>query len=1028
MESLLKSNRCKGYNILLHNSQMLMIQKSYISEEDIINKFNKFKKISKEIVWLIDGNSGIILNKLSTNNYLIIFSDEWKYKSFQKTYKYILIDIGDMIFKIELNKIKSGMIELREYKTLEETNRFLQMNANNIWDFWEDDNTIKSVLSVHQQGAGNGKTFGIWKSICENVDKKTYFIITKQHSAKTVIYEELQDQKNRYLNGESMFHIENILNDTEENTDKHYVIKYVNKKSNRECIVIIGTIDSFCFNLANSKEGGANYFSGIVDNIAENGATKIADGYMKYAGQYIQLSKETEIWIDEVQDLPINYLYAISKIIYDTGCYVNVVGDKLQSLEYHNNFLTSIVKEGLPNITIDIREPVNINRRIKVTNMGDEINKLCAFEKYNLPPIMCDKDIDKCLNTEPIKIMHDLPKIYDDNKREERITVYCNKIMEFYNYEVETNGYLPNDFLIIFPIMKSNSIAPELETKIQNYWVKKYNNKYTRYVYLHKHTEGSVINTSDSVNATRIMSIRSSKGDGRNVVFILSLTDSSLKLLSNKVKDLVYYSYIHVALTRAKRQIYFDLNKNNDDVHKMFMNCGYDECFPLITKNIKLNKIQDIIDKNRLIKLLEDNAVSYSNIIDGNKVCLKKQKKTECIDWGYHCIKYLTYYYNIIINIISTKDKANAADAADANKSQLFVVLNLIAKKKIVSYSVNDFWEYLDNYNRKTYKEGEIGHIPLCKISDKAHYIKYHDIIYHAIAKVQKKIKFNMLNDLSVYESIILAYLIELFMCKRYSNITPMDLYNITDFFNNDNDNENKEQELFNSILNIRNIVNKCSIKKFENINWNIFKYIELKSINDYFRIFKTNYPIIGNNKDKVIHIILKSNISQLNFWDIMIEILFERFLIYNPQYEKDKGRYENKEIITYCFLLDDNSYLKIKWKWDKILFNELKKIIFSGLFSHFSNTHIDIYNYFTLIIRKKEELWNENPCKILDFIIEKIEEKEQTYPNYIRSFFEDISMKIEDKEDYEYIHSFDGFNNKLNKKLEKYLNKYLEL
>jgi hypothetical protein len=452
------------------------------------------------------------------------------------------------------------------------------------------------------------------------------------------------------------------------------------------------------------------------------------------------------------------------------------------------------------------------------------------------------------------------------------------------------------------------------------------------------------------------------------------------------------------------------------------MNCGYDECFPLITKNIKLNKIQDIIDKDRIIKLLEDNSISYNNIIDSNKISLKKKKKTECIDWGYHCIKYLTYYYNIIINIINKKHDTDAN-----NKSQLFVVLNLIANKKIVSYYVNDFWEYLENYNNKIYKQGEIEHIPLCKISDKTHYIKYHDIIYQAITQVQRKIKLNILNDLSVYESIILAYLIELFICKRYSNITPMDLYNITDFFNND-DNNDKERELFNSILNIRNIVNKCSIKKFENITWNIFKYIELKSINSYFRIFKSNFPIIGNNKDTVIHIILKSNISQLNFWDIMIEILFERFLIYNPLSEKDKGKYENKEIITYCFLLDDNSYLKIKWKWDKILCNELKIVIFDGLFSHFSDNHIDIYNYFSLVSKKNEELWNENPCKIIDFIIEEIEVREQTYPNYIRSFFEDISIKIEDKEDYEYIHSFDGFNDRLNKKLEKYLNKYLEL
>ncbi len=71
-----------------------------------------------------------------------------------------------------------------------------------------------------------------------------------------------------------------------------------------------------------------------------------------------------------------------------------------------------------------------------------------------------------------------------------------------------------------------------------------------------------------------------------------------------------------------------------------------------------------------------------------------------------------------------------------------------------------------------------------------------------------------MLNELTIYESIILTYLVELYISKRYSEITPMDLYNITDFFNN---NEcNKERELFDSIVNIRNIVNKCSIKNIK--------------------------------------------------------------------------------------------------------------------------------------------------------------------------------------------------------------------
>ena len=70
---------------------------------------------------------------------------------------------------------------------------------NEIWNFWEDDNVVKSTLSVHQQGAGNGKTYSIWKSITENTDRKTYIIVTKQHSAKTVIYEELNDQKKRLI-------------------------------------------------------------------------------------------------------------------------------------------------------------------------------------------------------------------------------------------------------------------------------------------------------------------------------------------------------------------------------------------------------------------------------------------------------------------------------------------------------------------------------------------------------------------------------------------------------------------------------------------------------------------------------------------------------------------------------------------------------------------------------------------------------------------------------------------------------------
>ena len=160
--------------------------------------------------------------------------------------------------------------------------------------------------------------------------------------------------------------------------------------------------------------------------------------------------------------------------------------------------------------------------------------------------------------------------------------------------------------------------------------------------------------------------------------------------------------------------------------------------------------------------------------------------------------------------------------------------------------------------------------------------------------EVQENIKNNSLSKLTVYQSIILTYMIQIHTSKKYADMTPMDIYNITDDFQQ---NTNKEKELLNNIKNVKNIIEKSSIKSYNNIEWNIYKHIQLDSEKDYFKISKLQYPIIGNNKTDIIHIILKSNISQLNFHDIMIEVLLERFLIYNPKSDKDIKKYKDKKI-----------------------------------------------------------------------------------------------------------------------------------
>ena len=426
---------------------------------------------------------------------------------------------------------------------------------------------------------------------------------------------------------------------------------------------------------------------------------------------------------------------------------------------------------------------------------------------------------------------------------------------------------------------------------------------------------------------------------------------------------------------------------------------------------MNLDKIYQNINKKKLIRLFENNDINFDNVNE-NIIKLKEPKNT--IEWGYHCIKYQTYLYNVIHNIYKNK-----SDNLPHTSSQLFVKLNIISRSEIVEKEVNEYWKILDKY-----QWGDLPQIPLCNFSNKQNYKKHYNILHNTILKIKNIIKNNDLDKLNVYESIILTYLIELFTCQRLCNISPMDIYNITDFFHFCN--ENKEKELLNNIKNIRNIINKSGIKKYKNVNWNIFKHIRFDSKKDFFDI-NSSYNIIGNNETDIIHIVLISTISQLNFWDYMVKILLERFLIYN-QDEKDYKRYKNKNIYTYCFLLDNNSYIKIKWDWDKLLTKEIKDEILLSMEKYYQDNHIDIYNYFNYIKNKYIEKWNKNPDEIIDDVLKSLKIKNKYLPDYIKSVFEDIKTKIEDDEDYEYVNNFETFNKKLNKKLGKYLEKYLGL
>jgi hypothetical protein len=867
----------------------------------------------------------------------------------------------------------------------------MDCNSNNI--------NIKPTLNIYQKGAGNGKTYGIWKSICENKKKTTFLLLTKQHSARVVMYKELKDQKAR-----KEYHIKEIEGYTETHTKKHFVIKYTHRVTNKEIMVIIGTIDSFFWNVSNPSCESTDKFTSILNNVISNGGEKIDNRNIMYACQYVCLDIDCEIWIDEVQDLQREYIDAIIRLMKDTYIDVCIVGDKLQSLKYPKNSLVVSREFTDDEINIKNNSEENINRRIKVNGLSEKINSIINFKQYNLPQINIDKNtkLKECKNHFTII---DEPVIYAGDTDKTKITNYVNRIINLVKKEVDKNNYNPNNFMFIFPIMKKNVIAVELESQLNEFWIERTNNEeYKQYAYLHKHEEGSVINTNDSDYSSRIMSFQTSKGDGREVVFILRCNEKSLKVVSDGEIELLYESNLHVALTRAKKSIYFGLQKNNDDIHRRLRNIkdsNYDYIISL-SNNINIDKLKDFIDKEKLIELMLNNG------IDKDKLIINNDNNNESIDWKYHCIRYACFYYSIVFNIIKH---------FNSKGSQIYAILKTLSNLKLQQFNVNDYYEYLSaNYR------DNLPQFPLCVLSKKKDYKSIIDGIQDNIKNIKIKLSKMNLTDLTPLESVILIHMIQLNRQKRYADTTINDVYNVYYYLNMIN--ENKEKNFIETLIPINkimvNILNDIKSKD-KNIKWNMEHTIKFNgNIATKLELKKNNFPVIGYGDTHSFHIIMKTNINELNFWETLIQILLERFLIYNPMNENNKSKFKDKELLTYLILLEVNDYKIIDFKWEiknrGIIHEEIKK----SLIKYFISYNQDVYEYYNNI--RKTKKWKEGSSNSFEYAIKNL----KNTPRYIENFFEDL-MVMDKGKCKEIITDKDKFLKLLEKKIENDINLYFD-
>ena len=930
-------------DILLSSKFTCEIQKKLLDLREVSARKRDYAAHDKTIIWILEGVD-TIHEKLSNGSYILELKHTWQYRSYRDAgYKFIILCIADKFFKIELSMIRGRIITVRGHETLENVITRLVDDPNNIWSLWSDDYTEKATMTMIQQGAGNGKTYWIWESICNNEDKDTYLLITKMKSATEVMYNELVDQEDR-----GVFHITN-LEELKHNVSKspnHYVIKYTHKISGRKCTVIIGTIDSFMYNTGNRDNSYGDMFEYIRKGIIANGMDKtkvnpfgtIDSGW---GGEGVKLNKRTMVMCDESQDLPTSYGFAMMRAMLDTGFDMTYVGDRLQSLGCEENIFVEMARgrTGVQGITLITPLPVDNNRRCKSIGLCDFRKKVGDFVIDGLPePTPLHETED---NGNPVEI------IYYDNEDDG-----CEKWMEKYELHVNRDNFKSNDFMNVSPVMVYNTFAQKLLTFVNNFWKKRCEAGGAQ---LHKSIECQPIDLKESRDATRIVSTYTAKGDGRNVVMCTGFTERSLMAVSrdsdgNPSMNLCYRSHFNVGMSRAVRYQYVFLKSDQDDeVSRRFEGAGL--CKPRLPKSTRCTQSH----------ILADNLASTRNGIFVND---NNERPVDPVEWGHHCIKRSVYIFEMITQF-SRGEYSN-------------FIMDHLKNCEIITHTPNGYWKLFNKQN----PSGGVNIILLMKYDND-----------NTIKIIRSTVKYVIANwhdpnkTFTIYQRIVSVWLFKWIKHGQYTDFNMSDLHDVTNKLKTDNNHSTKEEMLYGQLENINSLVKELRDYIPEKVNWMIEETIWYDGKTHTFGIITDNLECIGFDSDNVYHIAFVTDMNSMNQDGIIKSCIANRFNIYNST----DSRYNGKNIKTYVVMLKTNYIRELTLPEPGNM--ESVSEIRDALVKKYSAYHKTINTYF-MYIKDRPDIWKEDgyttPFEMIYVFYKNIKK----YPYYLTQFFMNLHEK----------------------------------
>ncbi len=912
-------------------------------------------------------------------------------------------------------------------------------------------NCETSKIYFNQRGAGCGKTYESIQLIksqqfsCKN----TFIYLTKMKSARDVIMNEFIDQFER-----GQFNNFTI----QENNKTGNQYKIIITGNNRIITVLIGTIDSFTYAIRKRKDKNSDFqgqdmFKQIINDICSGNMTIGTNNEIRYAGTNARLASDCLVIIDEGQDLLKEYILAFEKIIDRTGIDTYIIGDKLQSIMEEKNLFTFLENSNSSRLVKNIGE--NVVKRFHNNKFMPFVNNICNFDNHHLPEITGICNGNCCYNHEdkvtPYVVDYNCPNIF--NADEESISKYIDNIIENVKEKVHEYGYLPNNFCFIFPIVNSkNRIISLLFPALQDMWIKLFSCKgtyselllanmqkrrdywkqkienmendtaYYRYVFWHSSEQTGTIDLTESENATRILSIHSSKGTGCECVYLLGLSEQILGCFTGGIKNtLVYESLLHVGLTRQKKHLYIGIIRGNDDINKRFGAVIQDD-------NSTINPSLSSVRKNIHINMISND---YRNDAYFNKynVYLENDKKT-CLDWGHHVIRNSVLKMNAERYLLSNTPNDHLDQKfktlIDPERSEIEYVQFKEYKKSIGKLD-DIIKDNIKNYgsNKKPIKL----RIPIIvfAITNKGNtdYDKYRGVVKSYCETIINKLKNRELNFCPI-ECLIYCHLMEIIQHPYDLSVNIMDIYKIISYYN-EAPYDHKEcgckcHEFFTkpgildahanikcSIINHHKAVNKIDTIMNKFIN-NLpektrFKVDTVKQWNTDAFVLKTRIDICTKpSSDGTIYCVkLVSQFNNMNFIKVLSEIAFNKYILLKDQ--------KIKQVKYYIVTLDFYEPIEVD------TYPELDKYLADYFNNHGNSMHSKVFNFFKFYCKDLK-------TGVRDVYKKMTEMYDNTLPEYILKTVEELDKEYKRKKiTWENLNNQEWFVDKLKENLEYEVN-----